>query len=881
MLPAHTLSGVSTVRTLEPLNALAVRFGKSTRESQLREIQVLEPSTTQRINLTDEQYVKKLGRPIVVMFGYNEKAERVMWRYSHFRSRFYCLAEDKIPFSPRILEIVDEPRPSLFGDHLKKIYTKLPADVGTLRTLFPSNFEADIPFPDVFKIEKDLYVGVQNVNGKISPVEPLPLLPPVLYLDIEVASPPEVFPNYQRPLWPIVWISTWWKFNNGITCWTFREDYKEHVEFRIPVVDQYTGYKPESIEIRYFSNEYDMIRDFLHYWHEVFQVVEVAGWNIHFDGSYMVGRLDHLGHGLSADSLSPIGTAFARSEDEAVIYGVDLWDVQQTFKDFWTMAFGELDAWSFSKVIENPKVIGKPKTEFWRGGEIREIWKNHPDELERYGVEDAKDFAALMLKYDLLEYYNSLREIAGTKLSQTTSMFKLLDMMALRDKEFVLPSGQWVEKTEGAPGAIVFPAPIGLQRYIIQVDERSLYVNMIKLHNISHETEDPKGEHSIEITLHGNTETIRFRNKPDGLLKRIVLKLEVQRDKVRSQMVGLPEGSDCWKLLYQKQNALKFLTSSLPGLLGNQAFRLMDLRIHAAVMKSGKDATIYSSNTAKERMNLDTIYGDTDSLFLQGDESYEIVAPRVVDIINEALLLRYRDPVFVVKLEELWRTLLFLRVKGKEIRGRKKFYVGYTQSGELRRKGLRESAMSDLTLELLDGIFRDILIHEEEKRAMQRVRVARKKFEELPVDEISIPIGMSKDPYHYGRFDEKKQPILNKGGIQIGVPAQIRGVRYAIENLKLKIGTGTKIRYVYIKEVRNTGGFGETQLPQTDVISYEDSSQVDWDRFIVDRRKMFEKVVLDKIEYVFLSLGRDLTEVLEGNRQTGLGEFFATPQVVA
>jgi len=332
-------------------------------------------------------------------------------------------------------------------------------------------------------------------------------------------------------------------------------------------------------------------------------------------------------------------------------------------------------------------------------------------------------------------------------------------------------------------------------------------------------------------------------------------------------MEGLDEKSELWKLLWTKQYALKFLTSALPGLLGNDAFRMFNQKYHAAIMQSGAHITEYCAVVA-DTQGYKTLYGDTDSVFL--DIPSKEQALKFIDHLNERLVQRF-GPEFVTKLDEFWQSVFFLQKKDDPV-GKKKFYVGIKEDGEMKKVGQRASSMAVVTLRVTDQIFYTVLRERDIPKAKAIVREIRKRYPNLPIEEFCIPIGMTKDPTQYGLRHEDGTFKLDIKGHRKGLHPHIRGALYAKKHLRINLGTGSKMKYVYLKEVRDTSSWEgkPRQFPPTDVISFEHPSQVPWDTFIPDRDKMFEKTVLDKVQDIFLSIGVDDTELFQGTRQQKL-----------
>jgi DNA polymerase elongation subunit (family B) len=822
-----------------------------------------------RYNLMTIDYLTKGDIPIAYLCAIDETGHRKFFVLKCIeleqRPRFYVRSDAVIPQTDRIMVVRPEPRRGLMDEVLNRIITLLPEDVGKLRELFSEHWEADNLFSDVVWRMTGIKVGFSiGAEGKPIPCDPLPLIP-WFYIDIEVANPHEYFPDYKNPRWPIVLITTLDKLTGKVIAWVWREDFEPGILFsqvqdlkmpkyeflRLYLQAKFSGI---NVELRMFNNETSMMNRFLDHL-EVIEPTLITGYNISFDINYILARLRALT--INPQRLSPLKVAFSRGEEEVEIYGIDVFDAARGFKDYYTSAYGELQSWKFALVVQ--KLLKKSKEEFWLGGSVLKAWKDDLNSLLFYGIGDAFDFNELMTKYEVFEYYNGIRLETGCRMSDTLSNFKVIDDSCLCDGQQVLPSGKYTKKKGESPGAIVFDPIVGIHENIAQVDAKSLYVNMILLNNISPDSEDPKGEHAIEIDLFGKKEVVRFRASPPGLCSRVLMRFEKRRDAIRAQMVGLDENSQQWKLLYQNQNAVKFLTSSLPGLLGNENFRLFNQRVHECVLASAKQTTVgFTKHTGKP-----PVYGDTDSSFLPVKDKVE--AEELVVNINAWLLDKYKSDRIFVKLEHYWIRIMFLQKKD-EPEGKKKHYCGFDDKGELKLVGIKRSDNSDTTLELFDSVYTALLKDNDVKKAMKAVQVERQKFRSRGIKEIAIPRGMSMDPEEYGKKDKEGNFIL-KNGKKTNVPLHVRGALYSRKWLKIPLGSGSKAMHVHVKNVKTD------KMPQTDVVVFEHPSQVPWDLFEIDWDKMFNKTVTEKVRDIFASLGITLSEIYSEQRQTRMDRF--------
>ncbi|MFB6310118.1 MAG: hypothetical protein ABEH64_02935, partial [Salinirussus sp.] len=108
-------------------------------------------------------------RPIIHVFGRTADRESVHARVHGFRPYFYAPADsvsrDELRSTDGITGWAEtdadgEPFESIRGDRVIKIFGRTPRDVGQVRDAF-DHYEADIPFPNRFLVDKDITSGVR------------------------------------------------------------------------------------------------------------------------------------------------------------------------------------------------------------------------------------------------------------------------------------------------------------------------------------------------------------------------------------------------------------------------------------------------------------------------------------------------------------------------------------------------------------------------------------------------------------------------------------------------------------------------------------------------------------------------------------------------
>lgn len=157
-------------------------------------------------------------------------------------------------------------------------------------------------------------------------------------------------------------------------------------------------------------------------------------------------------------------------------------------------------------------------------------------------------------------------------------------------------------------------------------DFASLYPSIIYTWNISPETIRPEvvvespdqipagvGEHLSWSPLTQKA----FATSHKGLLPIVVKELMDQRSVWKKRKAAEPPGTDAWKEADRRSSAYKIAANSCYGVMGQPTNRLFDRDVAEAVTQCGAWLIHKTMDAARER-GLTPVYGDTDSIFIQG-----------------------------------------------------------------------------------------------------------------------------------------------------------------------------------------------------------------------------------------------------------------------
>ena len=166
---------------------------------------------------------------------------------------------------------------------------------------------------------------------------------------------------------------------------------------------------------------------------------------------------------------------------------------------------------------------------------------------------------------------------------------------------------------------------------------------------------------------------------------------------------------------------------------------------------------------------------------------------------------------------------------------------------------IKRSDSSQFSKSLQERIFNMLLRENKSKDEVIRYigdQIDRIRKGDYKLTEIGIPKGINKDLSEYGN----KILLSDDGTVKhkSSVPANIRGARYAVEELGHELSNKPKMVYI-------------TKMPEgynpTDVICFDEDEQVP-PGMQIDVEKMLEKLVKDKVESIFEALGWKMSELV-------------------
>ena len=310
-------------------------------------------------------------------------------------------------------------------------------------------------------------------------------------------------------------------------------------------------------------------------------------------------------------------------------FGRDNSVIEQKMQRFWRVEGRVvIDAWWNVKREIRPRqeslnavakeLLGKEKHDI-NPKKMDEEWKNRPEKVMDYCLEDAKLALEILEHIMVLQKYQHIGSVSMLPLDDVingiTSM--MIDSLMIRfadSRGIGVPMTNRQKRTGHIEGGYVHTVDPGLYDWVCVLDFKSMYPSIIIDRNLCFTTRSDDGE--IETPL-----GVKFKSpeQKKGLLPELLKNLMADRDSAKKLQ---SEAKTEMKEQYYRrvQEAIKILMNSVYGVFASYFYRFTNLDIGASI-------TAYAREYVKDILGeledegLDVIYGDTDSVFFRSPHS--------------------------------------------------------------------------------------------------------------------------------------------------------------------------------------------------------------------------------------------------------------------
>ena len=515
---------------------------------------------------------------------------------------------------------------SIYGDKLKKVTYWTEEDFKTGRV-----FESDVPLETRILLDRYEDSDEPSKNHR------------ELFFDIEV----EVTDGFPEPS----------KAQNKVTSVAM---YTKHDgKYRVYVLGEGQNNIKDEVDIRFYSTESELLKEFLRYWIKV-QPTCITGWNTNgFDIPYLYNRLSKVLGEEFANALSPIQIVkYNPNKKMYRIAGVSSLDYMDLYRKF---TYTQQSSYRLDHIGTIEVGLGKVEYE----GTLDDLYRDDIDKFIEYNLNDVEIVKALDQKFKLLDLARAVSHLGRIPYEEVYFSSRYIEgamLVYLRSLGLVAPSKGANVTYDGSEsrfsGAYVKSPIPGRYDWVFDLDLTSMYPSIIMSLNMSPETkigkingwdaeEFIKGEEkhysvdkdgkSIRTFTSGELKDFFNKNevsissngvlydlKQKGVIPAILEKWFNERVEYRklAKKYGEEGNDELHGYFDRRQLVQKILLNSLYGVLGLTVFRFYDIDNAEGTTTTGQKLIQFTETIANSYYNkiLKTdedycIYTDTDSVF--------------------------------------------------------------------------------------------------------------------------------------------------------------------------------------------------------------------------------------------------------------------------
>lgn len=498
----------------------------------------------------------------------------------------------------------------------------------------------------------------------------------IFYIDIEVYTHDGKFPKPERADYPVSAISI---YDSITKIW-----YQWGLEYE-GCFHGAEGYDPKkrhpTKQIAYagFDTEEAMLGHFLKWWKKFCPDI-ITGWNsVTFDIPYLINRINNEFRDLNTNHLSPWSKikedtmdSFGKPQQIYNIEGVAHLDYLIQYKKH---SFTPQEQYKLAHIAYAEELEEKKMTYDEQAG-LHGLYVDDYQKYIDYNVRDTEIVKLLEEKRGILFLIVAAAYRSHCNYEDIISPIRTWDALFynyLKTKNQFFPPKSAHSKKEQFAGAYVKEPIPGRYDWVVSVDLASLYPSLIRQINVSPETLVTAGDrvingammHKANGTVHDfvhkkvDTSPVKtghadyslaangaiFRRDEQGFLPVLLESLYLERKAEKKKMLQAADRKEKIKENFghpgheqadldqaekdklhwhTQQYAKKILLNSAYGALGNQYFRMFDVKLAEAVTLTGQVAIQWIERKLNEYFNvlLNTkdvdyvIYIDTDGLYL-------------------------------------------------------------------------------------------------------------------------------------------------------------------------------------------------------------------------------------------------------------------------
>ncbi len=596
-----------------------------------------------------------------------------------------------------------------------------------------------------------------------------------------------------------------------------------------------TNKKPDFVE--YVKDEAELLEKFVEYVKKISPDFLVGYFSDGFDLPYMKARAEihKINLSLGLDKSQPVFRrgAFLTCRINGIVHIDLLRFVSTAYSQY--MQSETLSLNDVSKEFLNDK---KNDFEFKSVSKMSDSdWKDY----FTYNLQDSDLTYRLFFKFwqDIREFSRVMQEpcfeISRNGMSKNVESYILHNLEKFNEIPEKHPIHEEIRerrKREKYAGAFVFQPTPGLYEDLVFFDFTSYWPSIIVTFNLSKSTIlEKKEKNSLEVNTGKNK--FYFRKEP-GFFPEILKEIIMLRKKYKQELRNKENA-----VTRARSNAFKLLANASYGYQGFFGARYYCPEASASTTSISRDFTRKTIDFINKK-NYKVIYSDTDSIALLLNKHSKKESLELLKEINKGL-----PGIIELDLEDFYKRGIWVTKRTGGF-GAKKKYALITEKKRLKIRGFETVRRDwcDLAREAQNKIIRMILEDGNEKKALRYIQETVKKVKERKIDRKEILIRT-----------QLKKPISEYKSITPHVIAAKK-----MEEQKIPIDEGALIEY-FIAETRS-----KKKLVREKVKLVSEKGEYNIKYYL-------ERQILPAVENIFQVFDINIKEVIQGKKQTRLGDF--------
>ena len=665
--------------------------------------------------------------------------------------------------------------------------------------------------------------------------------------------------------------------------------------------------RQSNVNYRAFSNEHDLLNDFISWWMIEENTPEViTGWNSElYDIPYLVRRIDRVLGEKLMKRMSPWGLVTesekfisGRKHISYDIGGVSQLDYLNLYKKF---TYKAQESYRLDHIASVE--LGQQKLDHSEFDTFKDFYTKGWQKFVEYNIKDVELVDRLEDKMKLIELALTMAYDAKANYADVFTQVRMWDTIIynyLKKRNIVIPPNVRSDKDSKYAGAYVKEPIPGVYDWVVNFDLNSLYPHLIMQYNISPETLVEQRHPSVTVDKILNQEIdfepykeyavcangAMYRKDVRGFLPELMEKIYKDRTIYKKKMIEAKQQYEKKKTKALEkeiarcnniQMARKIQLNSAYGAIGNQYFRYFKLANAEAITLSGQVSIRWIEEKINKYLNKILKTNDVDYVIASDTDSIYLNMGPLVETVYEGRekttesIVSFLDKVAQVELEKYIESCYQeladyvnaydqkMQMKRENIADRgiwtaKKRYILNVWDSEgvryeepkLKMMGIeavKSSTPAPCRQMIKDGL--KLMMSGTEEQVIKFIDKCRSDFRKLPPEQIAFPRTAS-DVRKYRSHSD----IYAKG-----TPIHIRGALLFNHYIKDKnltnkyslIGNGEKVKFIYLKK---------PNIIQENIISFiqDFPTELGLDKYI-DYELQFEKSFLEPLKSILDAIG--------------------------